>query len=66
MAEKQRVPMIIVLGDDEVNNKKVAVRNRRNREQYNLSEEEFFAEIKNEMNKVHFWDNNKAKKIQHY
>ena len=54
MAEKQRVPMIIVLGDDEVNNKKVAVRNRRNREQYNLSEEEFFAEIKNEMNKVHF------------
>jgi len=53
-AEKQRVPMIVVLGDEEVSNKTVAVRNRRTREQYTLSKSEFFAQITNEMNKVHF------------
>ncbi|MEJ2469294.1 MAG: threonine--tRNA ligase, partial [Campylobacterales bacterium] len=40
-AEKGRVPMIIVIGDEEVNNKKVAVRDRRERTQYELSEDEF-------------------------
>lgn len=53
-AEKGRVPMIIVLGDEEVNNKSIAVRDRRSREQYNLSEEEFLAMVKLKINEVHF------------
>lgn len=53
-AEKGRVPMIIVLGDEEVNNKSIAVRDRRSREQYNLSEENFLALVKQKINEVHF------------
>ncbi len=53
-AEKGRVPMIIVLGDEEVNNKSIAVRDRRSREQYNLSEEDFLALVKQKINEVHF------------
>jgi threonyl-tRNA synthetase len=53
-AEKGRVPMIIVLGDEEVNNKSIAVRDRRLREQYNLSEEEFLSLVKQKINEVHF------------
>ncbi|MDD5210963.1 MAG: threonine--tRNA ligase [Sulfuricurvum sp.] len=53
-AEKGRVPMIIVLGDEEVNSKCVAVRDRRTREQYNLSEDAFLAMIKEKINEVNF------------
>ena len=53
-AEKGRVPMIIVLGDEEVANKSIAVRDRRSREQYNLSEVEFLAMVKQKINEVHF------------
>jgi threonyl-tRNA synthetase len=53
-AEKGRVPMIIVLGDEEVANKSIAVRDRRKREQYNLSEEDFLSLIKQKINEVHF------------
>ncbi len=53
-AEKGRVPMIIVLGDEEVSAKSVAVRDRRSREQYNLSEEQFLTLIKEKINEVHF------------
>ncbi|MDD2828725.1 MAG: threonine--tRNA ligase [Sulfuricurvum sp.] len=53
-AEKGRVPMIIVLGDEEVGSKSVAVRDRRSREQYNLSEEQFLTLIKQKINEVHF------------
>jgi threonyl-tRNA synthetase len=53
-AEKGRVPMIIVIGDEEVNNKKVAVRDRRERTQYELSEDEFIALILKKINEVHF------------
>ncbi len=53
-AEKGRVPMIIVLGDEEVQNRSIAVRDRREREQYNLSEEEFIALIAKKINEVHF------------
>jgi threonyl-tRNA synthetase len=42
MAEKKRVPMIVVLGDEEVENKSVALRDRRKREQSNMSKDEFF------------------------
>ncbi len=31
--EKQRVPMIVVIGDNEVENNMIALRDRRNREQ---------------------------------
>lgn len=53
-AEKARTPMIIVVGDEEVNAKTVAVRDRRTREQYNLSKDEFIALIKQKINEVHF------------
>ena len=53
-AEKGRVPMIIVLGDEEVNTKCVAVRDRRTREQYNLSEDAFLTMIKEKINEVNF------------
>jgi len=45
-AEKQRVPMILVLGDAEVNDRKVALRDRRKRERSELSLEEFLNMIK--------------------
>ena len=43
IAEKQRVPMIVVIGDEEVEKQTVALRNRRTREQSNMSKDEFFA-----------------------
>jgi threonyl-tRNA synthetase len=42
MAEKRRVPMIVVIGDEEVTNQTIALRDRRKREQSNMSKEEFF------------------------
>lgn len=53
-AEKARVPMIIVLGDEEVNGKTIAVRDRRTREQYNLSEKDFLSLIQTKINEVNF------------
>ena len=53
-AEKARVPMIIVLGDEEVANKTIAIRDRRTREQYNLSEAEFMTLIQTKINEVNF------------
>ncbi len=40
-AEKQRVPMIVVVGDDEVANSKVALRDRRKRERSEMTKSEF-------------------------
>jgi threonyl-tRNA synthetase len=53
-AEKGRVPMIIVLGDEEVNNKSIAVRDRRKREHYTLSEKDFLSLVQQKINEVHF------------
>jgi len=53
-AEKTRVPMIIVIGDEEIENKTIAVRDRRTREQYNLSEEDFLSLIQTKINEVNF------------
>jgi threonyl-tRNA synthetase len=50
MAEKQRVPMIVVVGDEEVEKQTIALRNRRTREQSNMSKEEFFTML-NEIKK---------------
>jgi len=41
IAEKQRVPMIVVVGDDEVANEKIALRDRRKRERSEMSKVEF-------------------------
>lgn len=53
-AEKQKVPMIIVLGDNEVNEKSVALRDRRERTQSNLSLEEFLNLCKQKSSEVNF------------
>lgn len=45
-AEKQRVPMIVVIGDEEVANQKIALRDRRKREQSELTKDEFIALLK--------------------
>ncbi|MGC9351432.1 MAG: threonine--tRNA ligase, partial [Sulfurovum sp.] len=45
-AEKQRVPYVVIIGDEEVANKSVAIRNRRTREQYNLTQDEFMVELR--------------------
>ncbi|WP_096023440.1 threonine--tRNA ligase [Campylobacter lanienae] len=51
-AEKQRVPMIIVLGDNEVANKGVALRDRRAREQKDMSLDEFYSLVQTKINEV--------------
>jgi threonyl-tRNA synthetase len=52
VAEKQRVPMILVIGDEEVANNMVALRNRRTREQSNITKDEFFELIKQTQEKA--------------
>ncbi|EKT0454686.1 threonine--tRNA ligase [Campylobacter jejuni] len=54
IAEKQKLPMILVLGDDEVVKRSVALRDRRAKEQKNLSLDEFIKLVKEKMNEVHF------------
>ncbi|MEA1915189.1 MAG: threonine--tRNA ligase [Campylobacterota bacterium] len=46
VAEKQRVPMIVVIGDEEVEHQQIALRDRRNREQSTLSKDEFITMLK--------------------
>jgi len=53
-AEKTRVPMIVVIGDEEIKNKTISVRDRRTREQYTLSEDEFLTLIQTKINEVNF------------
>ena len=53
-AEKLRVPMIVVLGDNEVAQKTVALRDRRVREQSQMSQEDFIKLLKEKMSEVHF------------
>ena len=54
IAEKSRVPMLVIIGDEEVEGKTVAIRDRRTREQYNLSESEFLSLIQTKINEVNF------------
>jgi len=49
-AEKQRVPYVVIVGDEEVENRTVAIRNRRKKEQYNLSFDEFMVELSQQLN----------------
>ncbi|WP_458700589.1 threonine--tRNA ligase [Sulfurospirillum sp. 1307] len=53
-AEKMRVPMILVIGDEEVEKKTVALRDRRERKQYNLTKDEFMSIVKEKLSEVHF------------
>ena len=53
-AEKMRVPMILVIGDEEVEKKTVALRDRRERTQYNLTKDDFMSIVKDKLSEVHF------------
>lgn len=53
-AEKQKVPIILVLGDNEVSEKSVALRDRRARQQQNLSLDEFINFAQTKLNEVNF------------
>jgi len=44
-AEKQRVPYVVIVGDEEVANQSVAIRDRREKEQYNLSFDDFMVKL---------------------
>lgn len=50
-AEKQRVPYVVIIGDEEVENKTVAIRDRRAKEQYNLTQDEFMVKLTKELQK---------------
>ena len=49
LAEKQKVPYVVIIGDEEIKNGTLAIRDRRKKEQYNLKIEEFMLQLKNEM-----------------
>ena len=48
-AEKQRVPYVVILGEEEVTHRSVAIRDRRKKEQYNLSEDDFMLQLKQQL-----------------
>ncbi len=49
-AEKQRVPFVVIVGDEEIEKNSVAIRDRRKKEQYNLSFEDFMVELSKQLN----------------
>ncbi|BAF69225.1 threonine--tRNA ligase [Nitratiruptor sp. SB155-2] len=53
-AEKQKVPMVAIIGDKEVESKSLAIRDRREKTQYNITESEFFTKIKEKLSEVRF------------
>ena len=53
-AEKEHIPMLIVLGDAEAKGRKVAIRDRVKREQSEASLEQFYELIKSKINEVTF------------
>ena len=54
MAEKQRVPLLVILGDKEVENETISLRDRRERKQSNMSKNEFKKLLKEKMDGVIF------------
>ena len=50
LAEKQRVPYVVIIGNDEISAATVALRDRRRKKQYNLTDEEFMLQLKEELN----------------
>lgn len=53
-AEKQHIPLIVVIGEQEVASKILAVRDRSKREQYSLGEEEFIQMLQTKLSEVSF------------
>jgi len=49
LAEKQRVPYVVIVGDEEIQNSTVAIRDRRKKEQYNLKADEFMLQLVKEI-----------------
>jgi threonyl-tRNA synthetase len=49
-AEKQKVPYVVIVGEEEVANRSVAIRDRRRKEQYNLSQEDFMLQLSQQLN----------------
>jgi threonyl-tRNA synthetase len=47
-AEKQRVPYVIIVGEEEMTNNSLAIRDRRRKEKYDISRDEFIRKIKEE------------------
>jgi threonyl-tRNA synthetase len=45
LAEKQRVPFVAIIGDEEVKNRAIAIRDRRVKEQYNLTQDELMVKL---------------------
>jgi len=41
---------VVIVGDEEVNNNSVAIRDRREKEQYNLSFDEFMLKLTQQLN----------------
>ncbi len=54
MAEKQRVPLLVIIGDEEVENETISLRDRRERKQSNMSKNEFKKLLKEKMDGVIF------------
>ncbi|WP_295698274.1 threonine--tRNA ligase [uncultured Helicobacter sp.] len=54
LAEKQRVPLIVVIGAKEVESKVLAIRDRREKTQYELPEEAFIAMLQTKIREVSF------------
>jgi threonyl-tRNA synthetase len=54
LAEMQKVPMILVIGDKEVENKEVAIRDRRAKKRSSMKLEDFIELTKNKINEVSF------------
>lgn len=53
-AEKQRVPMIAIIGEKEMASKTLAIRDRRSKTQYELNKEEFFNMVEIKIKEVSF------------
>jgi threonyl-tRNA synthetase len=49
-AEKQRVPYVVIVGDEEVQKNSVAIRDRRKKEQYNLKFDDFMVKLSKQLN----------------
>ena len=54
LAEKQRVPLIVVIGAKEVESKILAIRDRREKAQYELSQADFLTTLKTKIGEVRF------------
>ncbi|BAM32563.1 threonine--tRNA ligase [Helicobacter cinaedi] len=54
LAEKQKVPLIVVIGAKEVERKILAIRDRREKAQYGLSQAEFITTLKTKIGEIRF------------